>query len=74
MKIKKKRMIIIGIVLAVIVIAGVVIWLVRGEDSSETTKENTVYVDSVAELCGLGSGNGLNDRFSGCLLYTSRCV
>lgn len=65
MKIKKKRMIIIGIVLAVIVIAGVVIWLVRGEDSSETTKENTVYVDSVAELCGLGSGNGLNDRFSG---------
>lgn len=65
MKIKKKQMIIIGAVVVVIAAAGVIFAVTRKSGSSGGDPESSVYVDSVAELCGLGSGNGLTDRFSG---------
>ena len=65
MKIKKKQMIVIGAALAVVVAAGVAFAVVRSGGSSGGKSEHSVYVDSVADLCGLGSGNGLTDRFSG---------
>ena len=65
MKIKKKQMIIIGAAVVVIAAAGVIFTVVRKGGSSGGDPENSVYVDSVAELCGLGTGNGLTDRFSG---------
>lgn len=66
MKKKKKGIIIFGVVAAVAMIAGGTYWFMSGSKSSSGgSSENTVYVDSVATLAGLGSGNGLNDRFSG---------
>lgn len=65
MKIKMKQMIIIGAVVVVIAAAGVIFAVTRKSGSSGGDPESSVYVDSVAELCGLGSGNGLTDRFSG---------
>ena len=65
MKIKKKQIIIIGAALAVVVAAGVIFAVVRKGGSTAGSSGNSVYVDSVAEICGLGSGNGLTDRFSG---------
>lgn len=65
MKIKKKQMIIIGAVVVVIAAAGVIFSVTRKGGRSGGDPASSVYVDSVAELCGLGSGNGLTDRFSG---------
>jgi len=65
MKIKKKQMLIIGAAVVVIAAAGVIFAVTRKGGSSGGDTESSVYVDSVAELCGLGSGNGLTDRFSG---------
>lgn len=65
MKIKKKQIIIIGAAVAVIAAAGVIFAVTRSGGSSGGDSGNSIYVDSVAELCGLGSGNGLTDRFSG---------
>lgn len=65
MKIKKKQIMIIGAVVAVIAVAGVIFAVIKKGGKSGGGSENTVYVDSVAEICGLGSGNGLTDRFSG---------
>lgn len=65
MKIKKKQIIIIGAALVVVAAAGVIFAVVRKGGSSGSDAGNSIYVDSVAELCGLGSGNGLTDRFSG---------
>ena len=65
MKIKKKQIVIIGAAVAVIAVAGVIFAVAGKGGGKKGDPESTVYVDSVAELCGLGSGNGLNDRFSG---------
>ena len=65
MKIKKKQIIIIGAVLAVVAAAGVIFTVVRKGSGSGGESGSTVYVDSVADICGLGSGNGLTDRFAG---------
>lgn len=65
MKIKKKQMMIIGAAVVVIAAAGTIFAVTRKGGNSGGSSENSVYVDSVAEICGLGSGNGLTDRFSG---------
>lgn len=65
MKIKKKQIVIIGAAVAVVAAAGVIFAVTRKGGSPSGNPESSVYVDSVAELCGLGSGNGLTDRFSG---------
>lgn len=66
MKSKKKRLIVIGIAVAVLAAAGIIFWVVKGSgDSSGKDSDNVVYVDSVANITGVGSGTGLIDRFSG---------
>lgn len=66
MKSKKKRLIVIGIAVVVLVAAGIIFWFVKGSgDSSGKDSDNVVYVDSVANITGVGSGTGLIDRFSG---------
>lgn len=66
MKSKKKRLIVIGIAAVVLVAAGIIFWFVKGSgDSSGKDSDNVVYVDSVANITGVGSGTGLIDRFSG---------
>lgn len=65
MQIKKKKKIILIIVILVVIgaVAGGLIWFFRSSGEGGET-ENSVYVDSVAMLAGLG-GNGLNNRFVG---------
>lgn len=66
MKDKKKRLIAIGIVAVVLIAAGVAFWALRGgKASSDGEAKNAVYVDSVANITGVGSGAGIIDRFSG---------
>ena len=65
MKRKKVQMIIAGVVLVAVIAGGVFFTVFREGDSSGGNPDSAVYVDSVAELCGLGSGNGLTDRFAG---------
>lgn len=66
MRDKKKRLIAIGIAAVVLAAAGITFWVVKGsKDSSDKDAENVVYVDSVANITGVGSGAGIIDRFSG---------
>ena len=65
MKIKKKWIIIVGVVLALLILGGGLFWFFRDKGGAEGSEQSTVYVDSIADICGLGSGNGLTDRFSG---------
>lgn len=65
MKRKKVQMIIAGVVLVAVIAGGVFFSVFRKGDGSGGNPDSAVYVDSVAELCGLGSGNGLTDRFAG---------
>ncbi len=62
----KKKGIIIGAGVVAVAAVCVIAYAVFGKGkSSDGNPESQVYVDSVADLCGLGSGNGLIDRFSG---------
>lgn len=61
---KKKKLI--------IVITVILVWRDRFSDmvfqiqrTGTTSGKNAVYVDSVANLAGLSSGDGLNGRYSG---------
>ncbi len=66
MKLKKKKVVLIGGILAALIVVGTASWFLFGKSSDEKgDSDSVVYVDSIAEICGLGSGNGLTDRFSG---------
>lgn len=64
---KKKKLIIVIAVIVVLAVIGLGIWyFVMGKGSTgSATAENAVYVDSVANITGLGSGDGQNGRYSG---------
>lgn len=66
---KKKKRIIIGLIIALVIIGGgaAAAWFFYFRDASAPASagEETAYVDSVANIAGLGSGNGMQDRFSG---------
>ena len=65
MKKKQKMIIIICIVAAgVLIAAGAIYYFFFREANSGGTNE-TAYVDSVAAIAGLGSGTGMENRFSG---------
>lgn len=64
---KKKKWMIGGAAAGVVLVAAVVGFIFLDGNSGESSKdgENLVYVDSVATITGLGSGNGMINRFSG---------
>lgn len=64
---KKKMILIICIIICVMAIAGGAIYyfLFRGDNGSSSTSADVAYVDSVAMITGLGSGNGTQNRFTG---------
>lgn len=66
---KKRKHIIIGVVIAVVIIAAAAaaVWYLffREPSTSQSAGDETAYVDSVANITGLGTGNGMQDRFSG---------
>ena len=64
MKKNGKTKLIVGII-AVLAVIGGVIWFVKGRDAGAVDPENAVYVESVAVITGLGSGNGMQNRFAG---------
>lgn len=64
----KKKKLIIGTAAASVVLAASIVGFVflKGTSSdSQGSSENLVYVDSVASIVGLGSGNGMLNRFAG---------
>lgn len=64
----KKKKLIIGTAAAGVVLAAAIVGFVflKGTSSdSQGSSENLVYVDSVASIVGLGSGNGMLNRFAG---------
>ena len=66
MRSKKKRIIAIGIAVVILAAAGITFWFVYGRGGSTGGEsERSFYVDSVANITGVGSGSGIIDRFSG---------
>ena len=61
---KKTVLIALAVALAVVVGAGVWYFKFRG-NSGSSSSENTVFVDSVSMIAGLGGGSGFTNRFSG---------
>lgn len=63
---KKKKLIIVIAVILVLAVIGLGIWyFLKGSGGNAASAENAVYVDSVANITGLGSGDGQNGRYSG---------
>lgn len=66
MKSKKKRLIAIGVAVVILAAAGITFWFVYGKGASTGGEsERSFFVDSVANITGVGSGSGVIDRFSG---------
>lgn len=69
METKKRKHIIIGVLITVVIIAAAAaaVWFLvfREPSAAQSAGDETAYVDSVANITGLGSGNGMQDRFSG---------
>lgn len=66
-RMNKKKLIIGGAAAGVVLAAAIVgfVFLRGSAGSSQGNSENLVYVDSVASITGLGSGNGMINRFAG---------
>lgn len=62
---KKKKLIIVIAVILVLAVIGLAIWFFKFRGTGSASGKNVVYVDSVANLAGLSSGDGLNGRYSG---------
>ncbi|MEE3436908.1 MAG: efflux RND transporter periplasmic adaptor subunit [Lachnospiraceae bacterium] len=58
------KKLIIGLVAAAVLI-GVIVFAVRRNGSGPVDPENAVFVESVAAITGMGSSNGMMNRFSG---------
>ncbi len=58
------KKLIIGLVAAAVLI-GVIVFAVRRNGSGPVDPENAVFVESVATITGMGSSNGMMNRFSG---------
>lgn len=58
------KKLIIGII-AVAAVACIIAFAVKQNGSGTVDPENAVYVESVAVITGMGSGNGMLNRFSG---------
>lgn len=58
------KKLIIGLVAAAVLI-GVIVFAVRRNGSDPVDPENAVFVESVAAITGMGSSNGMMNRFSG---------
>ena len=58
------KKLIIGFVAAAVLI-GVIVFAVRRNGSGPVDPENAVFVESVAAITGMGSSNGMMNRFSG---------
>ncbi|MDY3918089.1 MAG: efflux RND transporter periplasmic adaptor subunit [Candidatus Limivivens sp.] len=64
MKKKKKGFLIVFFLLLLAAAVGFIIWFIRNQDSRSDEGSDTVFVDSVATLTGLGS-TGVIQRFAG---------
>ncbi|WP_346698427.1 efflux RND transporter periplasmic adaptor subunit [Catenibacillus scindens] len=65
MKKKNRMILIICVIVAVIAIAAAALYYFVFRNSSGGDANNVAYVDSVSMLAGLGSGTGVQNRFSG---------
>ena len=59
---KRTKIIIVAVIAAVIIIGGVAAFLLLSGSGGD---ETPVYVQSVAEITGIGSGTGLKNRYAG---------